>query len=59
VIPRKLVIHEMALTQRIGAWRNLEGVASQANIKKRASDTIFPYVASARQSEQGVSPILY
>ena len=37
-IPHKLVILEMALTRRIGASRNYEGVARQANIKKRASD---------------------
>ena len=29
----------MALTRRIGVWRNFEGVAGQANIKKRAKDS--------------------
>ena len=38
LIPHNLVILEMALTRRIGACRNYEGVTRQANIKKRASD---------------------
>ena len=38
LVPHKLVILEMALTRRIGACRNYEGVSRQANIKKSASD---------------------
>ena len=33
-VPHKLVILEMALTRRIGACRNYEGVSRQANIKR-------------------------
>jgi len=40
-IPQKLVIRvlEMALMRKIGMWGNFEGVARQANIKKRAKDS--------------------
>ena len=31
LVPHKLVILEMALTRRIGACRNYEGVSRQAN----------------------------